>query len=75
MQLYNRSFGITLVNTVVLFGITLFTYYLYICFFGILLDIDHFLLCAIIPMQSYSNAEDEKGKILQENKNKAGIYM
>jgi group I intron endonuclease len=26
-------------------------------------------------MQSYSNAEDEKGKILQENKNKAGIYM
>jgi hypothetical protein len=34
-----------------------------------------FLLCAIIPIKSYSNAEADKAKILQENKNKLGIYM
>jgi len=34
-----------------------------------------FLLAAIIPIKSYSNAEAEKAKILKENKNKSGIYM
>ena len=33
------------------------------------------LLCAIIPIKTYSNAEAEKKKILKENKNKSGIYM
>ena len=31
-------------------------------------------LAAIIPIKSYSNAEDEKDKIISENKNKSGIY-
>jgi hypothetical protein len=34
-----------------------------------------FLLCAIIPIKTYSNAEADKAKILKENTNKAGIYM
>jgi hypothetical protein len=34
-----------------------------------------FLLCAIIPIKSYSNGEVEKGKIMKENKQKSGIYM
>ena len=61
-----------------LFGISLVTYYLLICFFGIttLFAIDPFLLlAAIIPIKSYSNAEAEKDKILKENKDKSGIYM
>jgi len=37
--------------------------------------IDPVLLCAIIPIKSYSNAEADKSKILKENKNKSGIYM
>jgi len=37
--------------------------------------IDPFLLAALIPIKIYSNAEDNKGKILKENKNKSGIYM
>jgi hypothetical protein len=32
------------------------------------------LLCAIIPIKIYLNAEAEKDKILKENKNKSGIY-
>jgi len=32
-------------------------------------------LAAIIPIKSYSNAEDNKDTILKENKNKSGIYM
>ena len=40
-----------------------------------LFDIDPFLLCAIIPIKSYSNAEADKGKILKENQNKSGIYI
>ena len=32
-------------------------------------------LAAIIPIKSYSNAEDEKDKILKDNQNKSGIYM
>jgi hypothetical protein len=39
---------------------------------------DPVLLCAFIPIKSYSNAEapyDEKAIILKENKNKSGIYM
>ena len=35
---------------------------------------DTFLLAAIIPIKSYSNAEADKAKILKDNKNKAGIY-
>jgi len=35
---------------------------------------DPFLLAAIIPIKSYSNAEADKAKILKENKNKSGIY-
>ena len=34
-----------------------------------------FLLAAIIPIKSYSNAEVDKDKILSDNKNKSGIYM
>jgi len=34
-----------------------------------------FLLAAIIPIKSYSNAEDEKKKILKENQNKSGVYL
>jgi len=34
-----------------------------------------FLLAAIIPIKSYSNAEIEKSTILKENTNKSGIYM
>ena len=58
-------------------GISLVIYYLLICFFGIttLFGIDSFLLAAIIPIKTYSNAEAEKKKILKENKNKSGIYM
>jgi len=38
-------------------------------------SIDPFLLlAAIVPIKSYSNAEDEKDKILKENQNKSGIY-
>ena len=36
---------------------------------------DPFLLAAIIPIKSYSNAEADKAKILKENKNKSGIYI
>jgi hypothetical protein len=36
---------------------------------------DPFLLCAFIPIKNYSNAEADKGKIIQDNKDKAGIYM
>jgi hypothetical protein len=39
------------------------------------LDLDPLLLCALIPIKSYSNAETEKAKILSENKKKAGIYL
>jgi hypothetical protein len=34
-----------------------------------------FLLCALIPIKSYSNAETNKATILQDNKDKSGIYM
>ena len=37
--------------------------------------IDSFLLCIIIPIKIYSNAEADKSKIIKENKNKSGIYM
>jgi len=33
------------------------------------------LLCAIIPIKIYSNAEADKRKIIKENTNKSGIYM
>ena len=33
------------------------------------------LLAAIIPIKSYSNVSVDKSKILEENKNKSGIYM
>jgi hypothetical protein len=70
IQLYNRYLGISLVNIVILFGINLFVGSWLASFY-----IDPTLLCAIIPIKSYSNAEVEKGKILQENKQKSGIYM
>lgn len=41
---------------------------------SITFDIDPFLLCAIIPIKNYSNAEADKGKILSENTNKSGFY-
>jgi len=39
------------------------------------LYMDPFLLCAIIPIKIYSNAEQDKSKIINDNKNKSGIYM
>src|SRR5437588_6605821 len=36
---------------------------------------DPFLLAAMVPIKSYSNAEADKAKILKENKNKSGIYI
>ena len=36
---------------------------------------DPFVLCAIIPIKSYFNAEQDKAQILSDNKNKSGIYM
>jgi hypothetical protein len=82
MQLYNCSFSILLVDTVILFGITLFFLK---GFFGInpfvdywwfsLFDTDSVLLCALVPIKSYPNAEADKAQILKDNKNKAGIYM
>jgi hypothetical protein len=36
---------------------------------------DPFLLAAMVPIKSYSNAEADKAKILKENTNKSGIYM
>src|SRR5437588_8877032 len=36
---------------------------------------DHWVLCAFVPIKIYSNAEADKSKIIQENKNKSGIYM
>jgi hypothetical protein len=36
---------------------------------------DPVLLCAFIPIKSYSNAEADKSKILKENTTKSGIYM
>jgi len=67
----------TLIAVTVSFGISLVTYYLLICFFGIttLFGMDPLLLCAIIPIKVYSNAEADKDKILKENKNQSGIYM
>ena len=44
-------------------------------FFFFSLFIDPFLLAAIVPIKSYSNAEADKDTILKENKNKSGIYM
>jgi hypothetical protein len=38
-------------------------------------DIDSVFLCAIISIKSYSNAEDDKAKIIKDNKDKSGIYM
>jgi hypothetical protein len=72
MQLYNLFFGITLVNTGVIFVITLV---LLKWFFGIWFDIDPVLFCAIISIKSYYNSEAEKATILKENKNKSGIYL
>jgi len=37
--------------------------------------IDSFLLCIIIPIKIYSNAEADKSTILSDNRNKTGIYM
>jgi hypothetical protein len=41
-------------------------------------EADHFLLCALIPIKIYYNAEvpyGEKAQILKDNQNKSGIYM
>jgi len=75
----------TLIAVTASFGISLITYSLLIFLFDINqlvgslvaeLCIDSFgLLAAILPIKSYSNAEDNKGKILSENQNKSGIYM
>ena len=42
-----------------------------VCSFGW----DPFLLAAIIPIKTYSNAEADKDTILSDSKNKSGIYM
>jgi len=34
-----------------------------------------FLLAAIIPIKIYSNAEQDKSKIISDNKDKLGVYM
>jgi hypothetical protein len=73
MQLYNRYLGISLVNIVVLFGINLFLGS-WVASFGSF-PFDPVLLCAFIPIKSYSNAESDKGIILTENQDKSGIYM
>jgi hypothetical protein len=31
-------------------------------------------LCTIIPIKNFSNAEADKAQILEENKDKSGIY-
>jgi len=33
------------------------------------------VLCAIVPIKTYSNAEQDKDKIISDNKDKSGIYM
>ena len=43
-------------------------------YFGLFFS-DPLLLCAIVPIKTYFNAEDDKAQILSENKNKSGIYM
>ena len=43
-------------------------------YFGLFFS-DPIFLCAIIPIKTYFNAEDDKAKILKENKGKSGIYM
>jgi hypothetical protein len=48
----------------------------YFCLVGsITFDVDSFLLCSIIPIKIYSNAEADKGKIISDNKKKSGIYV
>ena len=42
---------------------------------GYISFIDAVLLCAIIPIKTYSNTEADKSTILKENKNKSGIYL
>jgi hypothetical protein len=37
--------------------------------------IDCFLLCVLIPIKSYSNAENDKEQILKDNKNKSCVFM
>jgi hypothetical protein len=79
---YNLLFGLHVVNTVVLVCITLVFIQI---FFGINPFVgswvfssfynDYCLLCALIPIKNYSNAEADKGKIIQDNKDKSGIYM
>jgi len=39
------------------------------------LYIDPWVLAAIIPIKTYSNAEQDKSTILADNKDKSGIYM
>jgi len=66
----------TLIAVTVSFGISLVTYYYFICLSGIttLFPMDPWLLAAIIPIKSYFNAEADKKKILSENRKKSGIY-
>jgi uncharacterized membrane protein len=40
-----------------------------------LFGIDPTLLCAILPIKSYSIVEADKAKIIKDNKDKSGIYM
>jgi hypothetical protein len=37
--------------------------------------IDPCLLCDLIPIKFYPNAEADKAKILKENRKKSGVYM
>jgi hypothetical protein len=41
----------------------------------LVISFDPFLLCALIPIKIYSNSDTCKVQILEENKNKSGIYM
>jgi len=58
-----------------IFCITLVFINYTIVFFLILFYIDPFLLTALIPIKSYSNAEADKAKILKENLGLSGIYL
>ena len=66
-------FGIIIAVTAS-FGISLVTYYLLICFFGITtffsINPEGCLLAAIIPIKIYSNAEAEKAQIFSDNQKK-----
>ena len=72
MLFYNRySYIFSLVSTAFIFVFIILLLGSWVSSFCI----DPFLLAALIPIKIYPNAEADKATILQENKNKSGIYM